>query len=75
MSRAMDKLTAKESTYGKVYKVAGPCKYKSFPSFDVYIFSPKLVVVAEQMAGAKMYELVRLKIPKYMHHKFLIFSR
>lgn len=42
MSRAMDKLTAKESTYGKVYKVAGP------------------LVVAEQMAGAKMYELVKV---------------
>lgn len=38
----MEELSEKESSYGKVFKVAGP------------------LVVAEQMAGAKMYELVKV---------------
>ena len=47
-------LSERESSYGKVYKVAGPCKLPLL--FQHLIFS--LVVIAEQMTGAKMYELV-----------------
>ena len=39
---ALREIAEKESSFGKVYKVAGP------------------LVVAEQMTGAKMYELVKV---------------
>jgi V-type H+-transporting ATPase subunit A len=39
---ALEELSERESSYGRVFKVAGP------------------LVVADQMVGAKMYELVRV---------------
>lgn len=56
--RESEAFAEKESNYGKVFKVAGPCKF-NFLSFLLNTYSLKiLVVVAENMSGAKMYELV-----------------
>jgi V-type H+-transporting ATPase subunit A len=49
----MEELAERESSYGRVYKVAGPCN-------DIFLFYISIVVVAEKMAGAKMYELVKV---------------
>ena len=46
-----------ESKYGRIYKVAGPCKYFLASPLTLALFT---VVVAENMSGSKMYELVKV---------------
>ena len=48
----MDVIDEDKQRYGKIYKVAGPRKFKNKLTFAV--------VVGEGMAGVKMYELVKI---------------
>ena len=53
MKRKTDYTTGEDkSMFGRIYKVSGPC---NLFSLSILIFK---VVVAENMSGAKMYELV-----------------
>ena len=76
----VDNFDLGESKYGRIYKVAGPCKF--IPHLIIYLFLfalsrslfslPRrkiltlfllllyIVVVAENMSGSKMYELVKV---------------
>lgn len=47
----------KEAQYGFVYGVSGPGSFREFYPILILFF---LVVTAEKMAGAAMYELVRV---------------
>ena len=48
----MEDYDAAESKFGRIYKVAGPRKLLWFINV--------LVIVAENMSGSKMYELVKV---------------
>lgn len=45
-----------ESKYGRIFKVAGPRKI----IFHLFLTFLCLVIVAENMSGSKMYELVKV---------------
>ena len=55
----MENFEEAQSKYGKIYKVAGPCKFYKFTLFPTFFFL-FLVVVGENMSGTKMYELVKI---------------